>query len=79
MTGGAAAKSPPLFDDDTIRGWRNLFEPRGTEGLISFDVGGGAGFPSAARRRPEGLARSKAAALDAPDRRLYRAGILRRL
>ena len=38
-----------LFDDDTIRGWRNLFEPRGTEGLISFDVGGGAGFPSAAQ------------------------------
>jgi transposase len=38
-----------LFDDDTIRGWRNLFEPRGIEGLISFDVGGGAGFPSAAQ------------------------------
>ena len=27
-----------LFDDDTIRGWRNLFEQRGIEGLTSFDV-----------------------------------------
>jgi transposase len=33
-----------LFDDDTIRGWRNLFEQRGIEGLTSFDVGGSAGF-----------------------------------
>ncbi|PZR87214.1 MAG: IS630 family transposase, partial [Hyphomicrobiales bacterium] len=29
-----------LFDDDTIRGWRELFEQRGIEGLTSFDVGG---------------------------------------
>ena len=38
-----------LFDDDTIRGWRNLFEQRGIEGLTSFDVGGSAGFLSAAQ------------------------------
>ena len=33
-----------LLDDDTIRGWRNLFEQHGIEGLTSFDVGGGASF-----------------------------------
>jgi hypothetical protein len=27
-----------LLDDDTIRGWRKLFEQRGIEGLTSFDV-----------------------------------------
>jgi transposase len=31
-----------LLDDDTIRGWRKLFEHRGIEGLTSFDVGGSA-------------------------------------
>src|SRR5664279_4457181 len=30
-----------LLDDDTIRGWRKLFEQRGIEGITSFDVGGG--------------------------------------
>src|SRR5450759_5840682 len=29
-----------LLDDDTIRGWRKLFEQRGIEGITSFDVGG---------------------------------------
>jgi hypothetical protein len=29
-----------MLDDDTVRGWRTLFEQRGTEGLTSFDVGG---------------------------------------
>jgi transposase len=38
-----------LLDDDTIRGWGKLFEQRGIEGLISFDMGGSAGFLSAAQ------------------------------
>ena len=38
-----------LLDDDTIRGWRKLFEQRGLEGLTSFDMGGSAGFLSAAQ------------------------------
>ena len=38
-----------LLDDDTIRGWRKLFEQRGIEGLTSFDVGGSASFLSAAQ------------------------------
>jgi hypothetical protein len=29
-----------LLDDDTIRGWRKLFEQRGIEGITSFDPGG---------------------------------------
>ena len=37
------------MDDDTIRGWHKLFEQRGIEGLTSFDVGGSAGFLSAAQ------------------------------
>src|SRR5271157_3284343 len=36
-----------LLDDDTIRGWRKLFEQGGIEGLTSFDMGGSAGFMSA--------------------------------
>ena len=36
-----------LLDDDTIRGWRKLFEQHGIEGLTSFDMGGSAGFLSA--------------------------------
>ena len=35
-----------LYDDDTIRGWRKLFEQRGIEGITSFDVGGSAGYLS---------------------------------
>jgi transposase len=38
-----------LLDDDTIRGWRKLYEQRGIEGLTSFDMGGGASFLSAAQ------------------------------
>ena len=38
-----------LFDDDTIRDWRKLYEQRGIEGLTSFDVGGSASFLSAAQ------------------------------
>jgi len=30
-----------LFDDDTIRGWYDLFEQDGVEGLSRFDMGGG--------------------------------------
>jgi len=33
-----------LYDDDTIRGWRKLFEQRGIEGITSFDVGGSASY-----------------------------------
>jgi hypothetical protein len=33
-----------LLNDDTIRGWHNLFEERGIEGLTGFDMGGSAGF-----------------------------------
>ena len=36
-----------LLDDDTIRGWRKLFEQRGIEGLASFDVGGSASYLTA--------------------------------
>jgi transposase len=36
-----------LLDDDTIRGWRKLFEHRGIEGLTSFDVGGSASYLTA--------------------------------
>jgi len=35
-----------LLDDDTIRGWRKLFEQRGIEGITSFDVGGSASYLS---------------------------------
>ena len=35
-----------LYDDDTIRGWRKLFEQRGIEGITSFDVGGSASYLS---------------------------------
>jgi transposase len=38
-----------LLDDDTIRSWRKVFEQRGIEGLTSFDMGGSAGFLSAAQ------------------------------
>jgi transposase len=38
-----------LLNDDTIRGWHKLYEQRGIEGLTSFDVGGSAGFLSAAQ------------------------------
>jgi len=38
-----------LLDDDTIRGWRKLFEQRGIEGLTSFDMGGSASFLSDAQ------------------------------
>ena len=36
-----------LLDDDTVRGWRRLFEQRGIDGLTSFDVGGSASYLSA--------------------------------
>ena len=36
-----------LLDDDTIRGWRKLFEQRGVEGLTSFDVGGSTSYLTA--------------------------------
>ena len=36
-----------LLDDDTVRGWRRLFEQRGIEGLTSFDVGGSASYMTA--------------------------------
>ena len=35
------------MDDDTIRGWRKLFEQRGVEGLTSFDVGGSTSYLTA--------------------------------
>ena len=38
-----------LLDDDTIRGWRKLFEQRGIEGLTSFDMGGSSGYLSGAQ------------------------------
>jgi transposase len=38
-----------LLDDDTVRNWRKLYEQRGIEGLTSFDMGGSAGFLSAAQ------------------------------
>ena len=40
-----------LLDDDTIRGWRKLFEHRRMEGLTSFDMGGSASFLSAAQEQ----------------------------
>jgi len=38
-----------LLNDDTIRGWFELFEQGGIEGLTSFDMGGSASFSSAAQ------------------------------
>jgi transposase len=38
-----------LLDDDTVRSWHKLFEQRGIEGLTSFDMGGSAGFLTAAQ------------------------------
>jgi Winged helix-turn helix len=40
-----------LLNDDTIRNWHKLFEQRGIEGLTSFDMGGNAGFLTAAHRK----------------------------
>ena len=36
-----------FFDDDTIRGWYDLFEQGGIEGLTSFDMGGSSSKMSA--------------------------------
>ena len=36
-----------LFDDDTIRGWYELFEQSGVEGLSRFEMGGSSGKMSA--------------------------------
>ena len=36
-----------LFDDDTIRGWYELFEQGGLESLTRFDMGGSASNMSA--------------------------------
>lgn len=36
-----------LFDDDTIRGWYDLFEQGGVEGLTAFDMGGSSSKMSA--------------------------------
>jgi transposase len=36
-----------LFDDDTIRGWYELFEQDGVEGLTRFEMGGSSGKMSA--------------------------------
>jgi hypothetical protein len=36
-----------LFDDDTIRGWYELFEQDGVEGLSRFEMGGSSGKMSA--------------------------------
>src|ERR1019366_7692752 len=35
-----------FLDDDTIRGWRKLYEQHGIEGITSFDVGGSASYLS---------------------------------
>ena len=40
-----------LFDDDTIRDGRKLYEQRGIEGLTSFDVGGSASLSRAPRKK----------------------------
>ena len=36
-----------LFDDDTVRGWYELFEQDGIEGLSRFEMGGSSGKMSA--------------------------------
>ncbi len=46
---GEAVSKPPMrcsLDDDTIRGWRKLFERRGIEGITSFDAGWSASYLS---------------------------------
>ena len=69
-----------LLDDDTIRGWRKLFEQRGIEGVTSFDVGGSASLSECeAGGRFEGVGRRGAAAFDTSDRRLDREAIRARL
>ena len=62
-----------LFDDDTIRGWYELFEQGGFEGLSRFDMGGSSGKMSAEQCDAlKGLGRDDPSAVDAPDRRLDR-------
>ena len=67
-----------LYDDDTIRGWRKLFEQRGIEGITSFDVGGSASYLSV-QQLFEGVGRRGASAFDSPDRSLDREGVRARL
>ena len=69
-----------LLDDDTIRGWRKLFEQRGIEGITSFDVGGSASYLS--MNQEDDLKAWVGAALPRSTRqirRLDREGIRRRL
>ena len=68
-----------LFDDDTIRGWYELFEQSGVEGLPLRDGRQFGQNERRAMRGPEGLGRVNSAALDAPGRRLDRQGIRPRL
>ena len=68
-----------LLDDDTIRGWRELFEQGGIEGLTSFDMGGSAGFMSAAQEDNLKAWVAASCRVDAPGRGLDRAGIWPRL
>ena len=69
-----------LLNDDTIRNWHKLFEQRGIEGPDQLRHGRQRElFDRRTGRRFESLCWRDAAALDAPSRRLYRAGIRPRL
>ena len=63
-----------LLDDDTIRGWRKLYEQRGIEGLTTFDTGGSSSYLSAAQEDVLSLGRRDAAVFDAPCGRMDREG-----
>ena len=69
-----------LFDDDTIRGWHDLFEQSGVEGLTAFRRGRQFGKMSAEQAEAlKAWVTATPSALDAPCRRLDRQGIRPRL
>ncbi len=68
------------LDDDTVRAWAKHYGRGGLKGLMRFESGGSASYLShPPGRRAESLDCRDIAAFDAPSRRLYRAGIRRRL
>jgi len=68
-----------LLDDDTVRNWRKLFEQRGIEGLTGFDMGGSAGFLSAAQEDALKVFVSTTLPRSTRHRRMDRKGVRSRL
>jgi hypothetical protein len=76
---GMSCQEVAHVDDDTIRGWRKLFEQRGIEDRRhhQLDVGGSASYLSV--QQEDDLKAWVGATLDSPDRGLDREGIRARL